>query len=189
MNGQKDVSITQQRIIDAFICLLKDIGFGRIRVRHILELANVNRSTFYHYYLDKYHLLEYLEDVFFEGMRKIEDENIESVDNITKVEVLNTAPLFLYYYEQRDMLSIFINDEGCSSRFFGRLNKEISKLWADKDLLDRLLVPKHYAISAVLGMSNGLLIAWAKGGFAESPEAFTKIFNQVLAVVPLGIFS
>lgn len=47
---------TKKAIADAFIELLKTKAFDKISVQRILDAADVNRSTFYKYYQDKYDL-------------------------------------------------------------------------------------------------------------------------------------
>jgi hypothetical protein len=49
---------TQQIIEDAFLSICLERDFGDIIVKDITERANVNRSTFYAHYQDKYELLD-----------------------------------------------------------------------------------------------------------------------------------
>lgn len=51
---------TKKNIKESFISLLESRNFGDITVQNILDIALINRSTFYKYYRDKYDLAERL---------------------------------------------------------------------------------------------------------------------------------
>jgi AcrR family transcriptional regulator len=56
---------TLRQIKEAFIALLLEKGFEAIRVSDIVARAQVNRSTFYRHYTDKYDLAERLTELLF----------------------------------------------------------------------------------------------------------------------------
>lgn len=58
----KKTTKTQKKFEDSLLQLMKLKKFETITVNDITELADVNRSTFYRHYLDKYELLEKIED-------------------------------------------------------------------------------------------------------------------------------
>ena len=53
---------TEKQIEDSLLQLMKEQTFETISIRQLIDLAEVNRSTFYRHYLDKYDLLEKIED-------------------------------------------------------------------------------------------------------------------------------
>lgn len=53
---------TRQTIIEAFLTLIMEKDFSSIIIKDITEAANINRSTFYSHYRDKYDLLEIITD-------------------------------------------------------------------------------------------------------------------------------
>ncbi|PTG02991.1 TetR family transcriptional regulator, partial [Staphylococcus chromogenes] len=53
---------TQKAIKGALIQLLKQHPFEQITIQHIADEADINRATFYQHYLDKYDLLDQIED-------------------------------------------------------------------------------------------------------------------------------
>ena len=57
MSQDRRVRKTQTAIKDALISLLNKKSFGDITIQEISDMADVNRSTFYTHYLDKYDLL------------------------------------------------------------------------------------------------------------------------------------
>ena len=58
--------------------LMKEQTFETIRIRQLIDLAEVNRSTFYRHYLDKYDLLEKIEDRLLGDLQTYYQESLES---------------------------------------------------------------------------------------------------------------
>lgn len=50
-------AFTEKAIIDAFIRLLNEKPLDKIKVKDIIDECGINRSTFYYYYEDIFHLL------------------------------------------------------------------------------------------------------------------------------------
>lgn len=66
MNGQKRTSEylrTDDTIVRAFYSLLEAKGFEKMTVSDIIREADINRSTFYRHYADKYQILESIRDM------------------------------------------------------------------------------------------------------------------------------
>ena len=62
MGQDARVRYTKMIIQVNFIALLKQKPLNKITVKEICEMAEINRATFYRYYLDVYNLMEQLED-------------------------------------------------------------------------------------------------------------------------------
>ncbi|UEX89999.1 TetR/AcrR family transcriptional regulator [Staphylococcus ratti] len=60
--ADRRVRKTQAAIKTALITLLKTKEFEQITIQHIADEADINRATFYQHYLDKYDLLDKIED-------------------------------------------------------------------------------------------------------------------------------
>ncbi len=62
MNHKIDLRVvkTKKNIKDSFIALLKSNDFHEITVQNILDIALINRTTFYKHYHDKYDLAHQL---------------------------------------------------------------------------------------------------------------------------------
>ena len=58
------VKYTQKVIKEAFIDLLEAKDIKKITVSEICEKCDINRATFYRYYLDVYDLLDKIEEDF-----------------------------------------------------------------------------------------------------------------------------
>ena len=73
INGKVDhrIRVSKLLIRQAFLNLLKEKPLRKVSVKEICEKAQLNRGTFYSYYLDVYDLLN-----------KIEEEMIKSFENV-----------------------------------------------------------------------------------------------------------
>ena len=69
---------TEKQIETSLLQLMKEQTFESISIRQLIDLAEVNRSTFYRHYLDKYDLLEKIEDRFLGNLQAYYQEALES---------------------------------------------------------------------------------------------------------------
>ena len=60
---------TKHIIEDTFLGLLEKKDIGSITVTEICEIADINRATFYRYYVDIYDLLKNIQDNFIEEIK------------------------------------------------------------------------------------------------------------------------
>ena len=69
------IKYTKKTIKDTFISLLSEKDIKKITVSEICKLADINRATFYRYYLDVYDLLDKIQEEFIEELKNpyIED--------------------------------------------------------------------------------------------------------------------
>src|SRR5690606_40771921 len=61
---------TKEKIQQSFLQLLKEKNFMKVSVRDITEAAEINRGTFYLHYLDKYDLLDQMEERLLSDLEK-----------------------------------------------------------------------------------------------------------------------
>ena len=73
MTQDRRIRKSQQPIKTAFIDLLQKYDFNDVTVQQISDLADIIRDTFYTHYLDKFDLLD-----------KMEDEHVDIVRNFSK---------------------------------------------------------------------------------------------------------
>ena len=178
-------------ICNAFLSLMKEKGFAKITVQELVKKARVNRSTFYLYYVDKYDLLEQLEDRWLKGLLDFESKPTYSLSiwNRSEIdEMSNTEQIVRYAYNNGDLFALLALDESTGTAFLNKQAERIRDLWEKMKFTEKLTVPKSYAVAAVVGMSNTLLIEWAKNGFYEPPEKFLDIFTIFIQNVLLSVF-
>lgn len=119
---------TNKIIVDSFLELLSTKTFEEISVSDISKLAGINRGTFYRHYIDKYDLLEKVEEEFFEVMGKIPRG---MMDPKIPTEVIKgnlkdyLRSLFVIVRENSRLLEKLLSDNG-DQRFKSRLKEKLS---------------------------------------------------------------
>lgn len=74
---------TNMTIRNSFFQLLKEKPLGKITVRRICELSEINRATFYRYYSDPYDLLSQIQTELIASLKKLtEDTGYENIADI-----------------------------------------------------------------------------------------------------------
>ncbi len=86
---------TQIAIKSVFLDLLKKQSFHDITVQQISELADINRGTFYFHYVDKYDLLENMENEKIEDIQNFINEQSKNSDTEAPRDVVRNIMTYL----------------------------------------------------------------------------------------------
>lgn len=110
---------TEKQIEDSLLQLMKEQTFETISIRQLIDLAEVNRSTFYRHYLDKYDLLEKIEDRLLDDLQAYYQEALESaclfkLEKDFKVEdyIHEKQNLFHFFEPYLEDLDILLGPNG-----------------------------------------------------------------------------
>ena len=95
MPQDRRIRKSQQAIRQAFIDLLHKQELEQITVQQISDLADVNRSTFYTHYIDKYDLLEQMEDEQVKEIKVFIEENDVYSNKAISADNIRTIMEFL----------------------------------------------------------------------------------------------
>ena len=99
------IKYTKKVIRDTFINLLLEKDIKKITVSEICQLSDINRATFYRYYLDVYDLLDKIEEEFVNELKNAiptNNENYYSVSSFSK-ELLNV------FLSNKELVKILFN--------------------------------------------------------------------------------
>lgn len=170
---------TRDALGDALIALMQEQPFDSITVQHILDRAEIGRSTFYSHYRDKNDLfLSDLED-FFEGMstmllRRREDSHRvvpvgEMFAHIAEMRSLHTA--LVAADKQRDFLEL-------GQGYFARaIDQRLAELPSTREIAP----PRRTAMAhAFAGAFLSLLSWWIAQPAPPSAEDMDQIFHQMV---------
>ena len=110
---------TEKRIETSLLQLMKEQTFETISIRQLIDLSEVNRSTFYRHYLDKYDLLEKIEDRLLDDLQAYYQEALESaclfkLEKDFKVEdyIHEKQNLFHFFEPYLEDLAILLGPNG-----------------------------------------------------------------------------
>lgn len=194
MNKNTDTRFlkTQALINNAFIELMETIGFTKITVKKIIDIAQINRSTFYSHYLDKFDLLDKIEDNLLIDLKIIASTN--HIEELTSNDF--NRDLFDYYihqivnymYQNGRLFALLISENG-NPGFVNKFTNMIKNFWNEKNINKRLSVPQDYVLAAMTGMMSNLFIEWIKKDFVESPDEFSNIVMNIIKDIPQNIFN
>lgn len=175
-----------------FINLVMEKGYRNVSVKDIVEHANYNRSTFYHYYRDKEDLANELVTEMLEKM-----ENSFQIPFISKldVEVKSISPktlaFFDHIYEHKEFYSLLKVKDSLPLLH----EKIINKIRALYDTLtfkseSKENLSKEHLNTFITYGEFGLILEWIKNDYLKSPrelaEDMVDIFSNPIYSVRLN---
>ena len=188
---QKRKTQTKAIIKHIFTQLLIEKGFNSLTVSDITRRANINRGTFYLHYIDKYDLLEQLENEIISELTNIllkdsEDTLNNPLELIPYSSILNA----LYYVkEDFEFIMALIGNRG-DSDFIEKFKDIIKKLIESRVNKSNSLslsmkgIPNDYANEILLSSIISVILLWIRKGGVESPEDIAKIISQAKEIAP-----
>jgi Transcriptional regulator len=150
---------TNEKIKKAFIELMKTKGFEHLSVRDITSLANINRSTFYAHYEDKYYLEKYFEDTILSELSEKLQDNLDTTmqyqdvtQGVEPYTVLTT--IMEYVASEFELVKVLMNSNGTT--FETRVKKILRQvidqglyLKKENDKMERQ-IPNDYAYEIIV---------------------------------------
>lgn len=180
---------TEERIRNEFILLMNEMGFQKISVRALVERAEINRSTFYLHYPDKFALLDAIEgDLFAQMMARLPRLPIDQlVDDRASV---TTAMLEIARYidKNRNTFMLLAGEKG-DPAFLHKYGETVRSALFGKETVRRLSVQQHYVHVALMGMMSSLFSEWLGRGLCETPEEYVRIVSQIVQNIPATILA
>ncbi|MBX9096484.1 TetR/AcrR family transcriptional regulator [Streptococcus gordonii] len=132
---------TEKRIEASLLQLMKEHTFETISIRQLIDLAEVNRSTFYRHYLDKYDLLEKIENRLLDDLQAYYQEALDSaclfkLEKDFKVEdyIHEKQNLFHFFEPYLEDLAILLGPDG-SPTSLRRLQEALREIFSQSIFL------------------------------------------------------
>ena len=171
---------TQKVIKDTFLDLLETKDIKKITVSEICEKADINRATFYRYYLDVYDLLDKIQEEF------VNELKMASANDCDYTVATFARDLLLAFTKNKDLAKVlfytnnntiyFLNDimtiayEKCKAKW----QKDIPNL-SDEDV--------EYAASYIFNGALGIINYWILNDFDKSVD---EIANRIAELAYSG---
>lgn len=169
-------------IRSAFLELFAQNSIEEITASQIINIAGVNRSTFYAHYADKYALLDAIEETFLEQVEAVFEKSPtmglilgEGSDYRTWEEYFGRLIRFLY--DHRKLLASLLARE--NSTFMAHFTSAFSEALKERGAVSRLGLPTNYQAALLAWATAGLVEEWARGGFADGNEEVVRILVRV----------
>lgn len=170
---------TKRMIRDALACLLTERSFESISVKDLIEKADINRSTFYIHYRDKYDLLERSADEIIKRIEELGHKIVQVELNSTNIEeiALNNMKLLEYVHKNSSLIKVLLGPKGDLSFQF-KLRNMIRESYCVqlKNKTGVLLV--EYISAYIASAHLGALQQWLENGMKESPKEMAMIIAK-----------
>lgn len=168
---------TKQVIKDTFLNLLNDKEITKITVSEICKIADINRATFYRYYLDVYDLLEKIQNDFIEELinsYNTNDTNSYSVSNFSK-ELLSV------FLANKELVRILFNTNN-NIYFLNEILELAFTKCSEKWLEDIPTLSNEeieYAATFIFNGALGVVNYWVKNNFDKDVSEISNIIEQL----------
>jgi len=175
MQESRRVRMTKKLISEAFLELLEQTPLESISITDVCRRADVNRSTFYAYYVDLPQLLREIENDTIAHIPVIKERPIRNAENQGFLEKLEE--FFTYVKDNERLFRILIVNSD-NSRFNRMLVEAIMQKYVQEgDITDERLLKYSYVyvVSGVIG----ILRRWISEGFDLSVKNFSRLVLEM----------
>lgn len=180
---------TKQLIQHSFLQLLEQKSFDSITVGDISQVANINRGTFYLHYLDKYDLLDKIEQQMFEDLGDHIDKlqaNYSSTETFEKDQEHLAASLFSSIQAQAPLLQIFLSHHGRAGfhyRFRDAFSQKVRLNLEKNEAFRNLNFSIDYFLAFITSAFLGLIEQWVQNDLDKTPEEMTSLYIDIIRFI------
>ena len=167
----------------ALLQLMKEKAFKSITITEIVNLADLNRGTFYKHY-------SYKEDLLDDVIHDVVSDLIESYrapyqnnTNFFQEKLSSSAiKLFDHVAQYADFYTIIINSDGLPG-----FQQKICDVLKEVAIHDQLIENKNTDIDYQISASYqsyalfGMIVEWVKGGFKYTPPYMAEQLIKILS--------
>ena len=184
---------TRSRLKKALVELMGEKGFDALTVSDVTRRAGVNRGTFYLHFVDKYDMLEKLEDEVIGALKEV----LLSGDDPTPATCLD-----LFSYEKILSALLIVKDDfdfvaaisghGGDPEFSSKLKRIVEGL-LDQGLrrtdsaVKTDMFPEAYARELAISHVLAIIRLWLARGGKESPEDVARMVVAAKEVSPSNL--
>lgn len=181
---------TKQLIQKTFIDILEKKTFESMTIGDITKTARINRGTFYLHYLDKFDLLEQMEQQLFSDLGNhidvLQSRYLSTPTFETEQEQLADS-LFSFIEVHAPILKIFLSDHGRAGfhiRFKDAFSEKVrSNLEQHEGFYANLKVPREYFLSFITSAFLGLIEQWIQNDLDKTPKEMTALYIEIILFI------
>lgn len=177
------VERTRQLIKETLLRLIEEKGFGNVTVRDLTLKAKINRGTFYLHYLDKYDLLEQIENELLGGLQQymhtLNDQAIRK-SHEENTPYLPLVEVFRYLEQNGPLLKGLLGAKGDPA--FSQKMKSFLREGIFESLIERFqdrAIPKTYFSAFATSAFLGIVEDWLNHDIQQSPEEMAMIYVKI----------
>lgn len=181
---------SKDKIKQAFQELLKTKSFAKTTVSDIIKLANINRSTFYAHYVDKFDLLDKFEDELFQEITHasgVIPEDVFQNGFIHNEGFRKYITRLLTIISQNKEIFTIIYDSEQTTNFQKKLFDHMDEIWSVHHINKSLKIDADYVQIATVGMICSLIEKWIESGCAKDISEFSEILSNIVVSFIEGV--
>lgn len=183
MSHDRRVRKTQTAIKDALITLLEKKRFEEITIQEISDLADVNRSTFYTHFIDKYDLLDKMENEKIDEIRSfLESSKNDDELKISESQLRETMDFVINSIgEHLDFYKLMFNlgkESNLHEKLYELLTGHLNHVVNDNGKIGD--IPFPYFMSYVSGAGLSLIRHWVEDENRISKEELIQHFYEIV---------
>lgn len=185
---------SKKMIRESLYELMKTKPLNKITIKEICEKADVNRSTFYAYYMDIYDLHQKITKDFFEKQREIINYAVSVLaekENIADLEIDDFQSICYFYLksvkENKELYKFIFNQNSTNSIHlsFGKVFYHTILNEIPHKLPDEMKPIFKRSFTFVSGGTTAIIMHWLKTECAED----TQRMSRYLAYYYNGVFN
>lgn len=183
---------TKAKLKNSFIKLVREKGLDNVTVSDLARDSKINRGTFYLHYLDKYDLMEKLEEQAINDLKQILlfDKNTENLnDPIELIPYDAILKALIYVKNDFDFIKTLASDGG-DPNFILMIKEILSQMidskiqQSEKLTFSQKMLPEDYAKEILLSSMVAILVLWIKKDAAETPEEIAVMITKAKQISP-----
>lgn len=168
---------TKKIIKDTLIKLLSEKDIKKVTVSEICKIADVNRATFYRYYLDVYDLLDKIEEDF---INELKEPYLKDPARVSSVGAFSKEILAVFI-ENKDLVRILFNTNN-NIYFLNEVLEvayDMCKAKWMSDIPDITESEINYAAIFIFNGALGIVNYWVKNDFDKDIEEVSHAIEQL----------
>ena len=181
---------TKQLIQKSLVEIMEKKPFESITVGDISKVAQINRGTFYLHYVDKYDLLEQIEQQLFDHLGKHIDElqarYLSTLTFESEQEQLADT-LFGFIEMHAPLLKVLLSNHGRAGfhlRFKEAFSRKVrTNLEQHESFYVHLNVPLEYFLSFITSAFLGLMEQWIQNELDKTPQEMTALYIEIIKFI------
>lgn len=175
MKENRRIKLTKRLLMDSLVELMQTESIHKISIKQICEKADVNRTTFYAHYCDRYELLEDVEREMEKGIRAEIDK--ASDDNELEKQL---ERFFRYIIDNIERFRVLLRDCKDNTFALGLADLSIKKFLSDEKYIKIKEDAKEFIYQYIITGSMNIIEKLIKNEMDKNPREIARMFKTVV---------
>lgn len=177
--SDRRVKYTKMVLKESLLKLMEEKPIGKIHIKEICELADVNRGTFYTHYNDQYDLLKQIQDEFAAEVTVLCNKRLSNTMDAQEM----LTELLSYISGQRHLCKILFNTNGDYALLINKLMNIAYDSFMDRWKQSNNNLPAWKLEMLYVFISNtpaSIIRHWALNDMKEPPHEIAQFIMQAI---------